>query len=48
MSEPTADHTPSPDDDKPGCGSLILKGAIAMAILGGLLFGTCALMLSSY
>ena len=47
MSERSADYIPSPDDDKPGCGSLILKGMIAMLILGGLLFGTCALMLSN-
>ena len=48
MSERSADYIPSPDDDKPGCGSLIAKGAIALLVLGGLLLGTCALMVSSY
>lgn len=45
MSEQSADPTPSPDDDTPGCGSLITNGIIAVVILGGLLLGTCALML---
>lgn len=48
MSERSADYIPSPDDQKPGCGSLIVKGAIALAILAGLLLGTCALMLAAY
>ncbi|HQZ31381.1 MAG TPA: hypothetical protein PLG89_05905 [Arenimonas sp.] len=48
MSERSADYIPSPDDDKPGCGSLIVKGVVALVILAGLLFGTCTLMLSRY
>ena len=47
MSDRSAAYIPAPDVDTPGCGSLILKGMIAMLILGGLLFGTCALMLSN-
>ena len=44
--DPTPTPPATPDDEKSGCGSLIVKGLIAAVILAGLLLGTCALLVS--